>query len=413
MAGVAGDATAREAADHLVAVASRRLRDTGRVGDLRHRVLHGDEGRFFHDRPAWQRAIVLSAGSASHFLQAIVLLFVAFWAFGLVSVPVVDQVLPASPAAEAGLTAGDRIVAVDGEAVGSFDEARSLLSARPGEHVALTVSRGGDERTIELTTSMAVTTLAEDSALVEAGLLPGDRVVALDGEPVVGVASLERAAAGQGTVSLAVERDTMDEAGTITSEHREFDVPAQALGELRDSVRGLAGFVPAEEDLGLFVAARRTFVGEGSFTDMVTQTFRAMGLVFGPEGIGSIPRQLLGGERELGESALASPIGLADLAGQGTAVAGLFFLFGMLAAINVFVGIFNLFPLPPLDGGHLAVLGVERSVNAVRAWRGMPTDYRVDPRTITAIAVPVIAVLGFVFLSVLLLDLTNPLQLPQ
>ena len=81
------------------------------------------------------------------------------------------------------------------------------------------------------------------------------------------------------------------------------------------------------------------------------------------------------------------------------------------SSINIFIGIFNLVPLPPLDGGHLAVLGVERTVNLVRGWRGRPQDYTVDPRAVAAIAIPVIAVLGLVFVVLLYLDITDPIQL--
>ncbi len=101
------------------------------------------------------------------------------------------------------------------------------------------------------------------------------------------------------------------------------------------------------------------------------------------------------------------------LAGQGMSESGLFFLLVLIASLNVFFGIFNLAPLPPLDGGHLAVLVVERGVNAVRNLRGLEADYRVDPRTVTAIAVPVIIVVGMVALAFLVLDITNPLRLPQ
>ena len=61
-------------------IIASEVRDTDRVGDLYHRLMRGDEGRFFADRPAWQRAIVLVAGSTMHFLIAIVLLVVGFGA---------------------------------------------------------------------------------------------------------------------------------------------------------------------------------------------------------------------------------------------------------------------------------------------------------------------------------------------
>ncbi len=401
------DATAQEAADVFREVAATVLPATGKVGDLRHRVLRGDEGRFFKDRPAWQRAIVLSAGSGMHFIQAIVLLFVAFWAFGVEPTTTIAEVLPDTPAAEAGLDAGDRLVAVGGERLGRFEEARELLSARPGEPVEVTVERDGSTETVRMTPAIVVGDLPPDSEAAAAGLAPRDRIIAIDGQEVSGLADVRGAT---GEVTLTVERYVAEDGETRT-ERAELQLAAEALDEVE--LTGMAGFVPDVSRMGLASAVRETFVGEGSFPAMVGATFQAFGAILGPEGLGALPEQLAGAERNPTGASLASPVGLAQVAGEGTATAGLFFLLGLLAALNVFIGIFNLVPLPPLDGGHLAVLAVERTVNAVRARRGVPTDYEVDPRTITAIALPVIVVLGLVFIAVLILDITNPLQLPQ
>jgi regulator of sigma E protease len=216
-------------------------------------------------------------------------------------------------------------------------------------------------------------------------------------------------------VTLSVERFAPggvdgEEIVTLTED---VAVPADLVDDVADRAAGMAGFVPDVTGFGPVGALRATFVGEGSFPAMVTGTFEAFGALFGPEGLGAIPAQLAGAERDPTGASLASPVGLAQVAGEGTAAAGLFFLLGLLAALNVFVGIFNLVPLPPLDGGHLAVLAVERSVNGVRQLRGQPADYRIDPRAVSAVAVPVILLLGFLFLAVLVLDITNPLRLPQ
>lgn len=378
------------------------------VGSLQHRVLAGDRGRFFHDRPAWQRAIVLSAGSAMHFVIAIVALFLTFLAFQSEPVPRVDQVLDGSPAAEAGLQPGDEIVAVAGQPVDEFAEAKELIEAREGEPIGVTVERDGSRRTLELVTALQLSGLAGDGALVAAGFQPADRIVAVDGGPVTTPASIVEAASGQDEVAVTVERygETPQDVRQV-----ELTVPADVLDDVAEQVTGLVGFVPATQRLGPLGALQATFVGEGSFTWMVVTTFQALGTVFGPEGLSQIPEQLAGAERDV--TGGASLVGITYLAGQGAAIAGLMFLLGVFASLNVFVGIFNLLPLPPLDGGHLAVLAVERSVNAVRQARGEPADYRVDPRTITAIAIPVIVFIGLVALSFLVLDITNPLELPQ
>ena len=336
----AGDpATVDEARVAIDAAAAGILEDTGRVGDLRHRVLRGDEGRFFHDRPAWQRAIVLASGSVMHFVQAIVLLFVGFLLFGqTVPLPTVDEVLPDSPAAEAGLQPGDRIVAVEGVAVEDFETAREFIRGSAGQPLTFRVIRGG--RTIPIV------------ATPEASEVDGETV-------------------------------------------------------------GLLGFVPEAEDRPLAPgdALYETFAGDTGVVRLSRETFVALGRVFGPDGLGQLFTQVTG-EQERSIEGAASPIGLARAAGEGSAEYGPLFLLLILASINVFVGIFNLVPLPPLDGGHLAVLGIESVVNAARRVRGGVPDFKLDPRAIAAVAVPVIVVLGTVFLAVVWLDIVRPIQLP-
>ncbi|MDP8960967.1 MAG: site-2 protease family protein [Actinomycetota bacterium] len=400
-------ASPHEVAAIFTSVAAECLPDTGRVGDVRHRVLFGDEGRFFHDRPPWQRAIVLAAGSTMHFVQAIAVLFVALWAYGGQPVPVVNAVVPGSPADTAGLRSGDRIVAVEGYPVDDFEEASSVISAHPGEQIRLAVVGHGGARQVRLTPAVVVGMLEPGSPLAASGLQPQDRIVAVAGKSVERPSDLRATRDRASRVPVSVER-VQASGGRVPVE---VTVPAQLLHELPEVVRGQAGFHPDRTPLGAMEAAEATMVGESSFPALVKMTFTGIGAVFGPEGLASIPAQLSGGERD--PSGGASLVGATMLAGQGMSESGLFFLFVLIASLNVFFGIFNLAPLPPLDGGHLAVLVVERGVNAVRGLRGLEPDYVVDPRTVTAIAVPVIVVLGMVALAFLVLDITNPLRLPQ
>jgi membrane-associated protease RseP (regulator of RpoE activity) len=87
---------------------------------------------------------------------------------------------------------------------------------------------------------------------------------------------------------------------------------------------------------------------------------------------------------------------------------------GLIAGLNFFVGIFNLLPLMPLDGGHLAVLGFEQGRDRIRRFRGYRGPLqRVDLQKLMPVAFAVVAV--FVVLSVLILsaDIVNPIKIPQ
>jgi regulator of sigma E protease len=343
--GVTDPATTRAL---LLEIIETEVDDTGRIGDLHHRLLHGDEDRFFHDRPAWQRAIVLASGSATHFLLAIALLIGAYaflpqWTGGFASE--VAEVEPGSPADVAGLEPGDRVLAVEGVRSDEYERVREAIRERPGQPTTLVVVRDGEERFL--------------------------RVVP---EPV----------------------ETPDE-----------------------GIVGVVGFRPAIEmvRMGPMEAIEHALIGApqpgnpGGFGPMFVGSIQGLGRVFSPSGLADIAAQATG-QRERDLEGAVSLVGAASIAGQVTDTpVGITLFVGLLALVNIFVGIFNLVPLPPLDGGHLAALGVERSVNAIRRLRGRQPDFAVDPRTIAAVAVPVLAILSVVVLALLWLDITDPIRL--
>jgi regulator of sigma E protease len=320
---------------------------TGRVGELHHRLLRGDEDRFFHDRPAWQRAIVLASGSATHFLVAIALLIGAYaflpqWTGGFA--PLVAEVEPGSPADDAGLAPGDRVLAVGDLRTGDYDRLREAIRERPGEPTRLVIERDAEERTLQV-------------------------------------------------VPAPVETD--------------------------EGIVGVVGFRPEVEMVRMapLEAVEHALVGTpqpgnpGGFGPMFVGSIEGLVRVFSPSGLSDLAAQATG-QRERDVEGAVSLVGAASIAGQvADAPIGLTLFFGLLALVNVFIGIFNLVPLPPLDGGHLAALGIERSVNALRSVRGRQPDFVVDPRAIAAVAVPVLAILSVVVLALLWLDITDPIRL--
>lgn len=337
------DASPATAAAAMSAVVAAEVPDTGRVGDLRHRLLRGDEGRFFADRPAWQRAIVLAAGSATHFALALLVLLAMYALLpqptGEVG-PTVASVVPDSPAEAAGLAPGDRLLAVGPLRSDDYEELRQAIRAQPDRPLTLALER--------------------------------------DGQPL----------------SLTV-------------------VPERTEDPQTGEVIGLIGMVPAEvlERLGPLEALTAATVGPGGFVAIFTGSVAALIRVFSPQGLANMVSQATGTE-ERGVDGAISLVGAASLAGQSTDTGfAVLILLSLIASINIFIGIFNLVPLPPLDGGHLAVLGIERSVNLVRGWRGRSQDFTVDPRAVAAVAIPVISVLLLVFVILLYLDITDPIRL--
>ena len=152
----------------------RRLRQDRRDDRPRADRARG-RARAFYRKPAWQRAVTLSAGSFMHLVIGVLLFWLAFGVFGNPmsdsSKPVLGSVIacvpavatdpctkasPASPALVAGLKAGDRVLAVDGKRVAVWSDVTDAIRARPGQPVTLLLQRGASTVTTTLTTKAVV-----------------------------------------------------------------------------------------------------------------------------------------------------------------------------------------------------------------------------------------------------------------
>ena len=104
----------------------------------------GAEKKYLHFKPLWQRALIVAAGPAANFLLAAALMAVFFGAFGEPMTSTrISGVVAGSPAERAGLKVGDRIVAVDGRAIHSFEDLSFYVQFRNGVPIDITVDRGG------------------------------------------------------------------------------------------------------------------------------------------------------------------------------------------------------------------------------------------------------------------------------
>ncbi|MEO8175999.1 MAG: RIP metalloprotease RseP [Sphingomicrobium sp.] len=108
--------------------------------------------RSFPYKPVWQRFLIVLAGPLANFLLAI-MIFAAFFAIlGLPRTPnTIGTVQPGSAAAVAGLKVGDRIDAIAGQQVNSFEDLQRIVALRPGERVEVSIERGGRQFPLELT----------------------------------------------------------------------------------------------------------------------------------------------------------------------------------------------------------------------------------------------------------------------
>jgi regulator of sigma E protease len=312
--------------------------DTSRLGDARD----------FTSRPRWQRFVVYLAGPAMNGVLTIGVLS-ALYMMGfqvdasLYDRPIVGAVEPASPAAAAGLQPGDEIVAIDGKPQSSWEDAQYAILIRPEKQIELRVRRGGEERTVtvrsESTSAEKVGTIgvyplvrigdlaAGEPPARAAGLRPDDAILRIDDKPIRSfseIPAIVGAAAGK-TLTLQIYRD-----GSV------LEVPVAPRDDGSGPKIGIAPksvfrkFGPLD---AVHEASKWTW-------GMTRQTFEVLGRLVTAQ---ISPKTMMG------------PLGIAQASGDA-ARGGLGPLFYLVAVISLQVGILNLFPLPPLDGGHLAIL---------------------------------------------------------
>jgi membrane-associated protease RseP (regulator of RpoE activity) len=295
-----------------------------------------DAPRTYGAKPAWQRALVIVAGPLTH----LVLAFVCFAAWlGFVGQVVVVPAPPTvglvekrlegqqSPAAAAGLRAGDRIVAVDGIPVRGAEQLTTYTRAHVDEPITLTVDRRGRSLTFDVT---PVLSDVDGSKAGRIGVLLEPRL----------------------------RRETAGPVGAVTG-------------------------------------------GAGLVGTAVSQTVRGIGQIFGPEGVGRVVQLLFTNEpRTPSNGGPLSVVGVSRVVGQ-TAESGHFWdILYVFALVNVFIGLVNLLPLPPFDGGHLALLVIEKV-------RGRT----VDMRRVVPVSAVVVAFFVLFTLSVVYLDIVKPVDL--
>lgn len=116
-----------------------------------------ERNQTFQAKPVWQRFLIVLAGPATNFLFAILAFMAIFAAIGYPTAePVVAQVGAGSPAAEAGIAPGDRIVSINGNRINTFVDVQSYVRLRPAERMVVILERDGAERSVTLTSDAQV-----------------------------------------------------------------------------------------------------------------------------------------------------------------------------------------------------------------------------------------------------------------
>ena len=316
-----------------------------------------DEERSFRRQPGWQRAIVLAAGSFMHFALAFFLLIVLAIGVGLENdnsnkIGIVGRCIPANAAAAAS------------------DSCRGSLGVAPAR---------------------------------QAGIRPGDTIIAIAGTRVHNWTQLGAAIRAQPAgqpMTITVLRD-----GRPLVLHAS---PAKVPGR-KGSYLGIDN-VALFQPLGPLRAV--TYAGS-TFGQVLTGSVAAVGHL-----PAAIPDLFAKDRAKTPAGQVSSVVGVGGLTAQVVAAKDgwqtkVQLVLLIVISLNIFVGLFNLLPLLPLDGGHLAVLFYERA----RAWlarlRGRPDPGLVDMRKLVPVSVGVFALLVGFGLLLISADIFNPIHFVQ
>lgn len=318
-----------------------------------------EDPRSFLAKPRWQRMIIAFAGPAMNIILAVGLLAGLYMnrypkVVGSDGAPTVGFVEANSPAAKAGVQELDVITSIDGKQNPSWEEVTLTVVGAANRELPLMINRNGQQISGTLTPQIddisgvgdagwydrheiQVGALSPGMGAEKAGVKAGDVLVALDGVPLRSTAKLHallKEGAGK-PVQLTYLRDNKQTTVAVEPKLTEFDAKNK---------RYL---------LGVQLTPRITFValpfGE-AIRESVRQNKRSAGVIL----------QLLRGmvERRMSPKSLEGPIGIARLSSEA-AREGFATFIGMMAAVSLNLAVFNLLPIPILDGGTILMLAIE------------------------------------------------------
>ena len=308
----------------------------------------------FLSKTKWERFQILIMGPAMNIILAVVVMAIVLAQGAEVPVyqdqpPVVGAITPGSPAAQAGIQPGDRILTVAGDQVDTWDDLFIAIGTRPDRDVLVTLLRDGTTQSVTVRPvaetrfeignigvlpdiNPIVASVIAGEPAERAGLMAGDVVLAVNGERMVTRTQLIEAISRNGgrEIELTIERDGRQQQVRATPEQR---------GD-----RGMLGVYVTEPTRSFtprpLEAIQLSVQRNVEFSGLI---FRTLGGLFVGE---TSPRQLMG------------PVAIAQLSGE-SAQAGWIALFTLMASISLNLGLLNLLPIPVLDGGHILIMALE------------------------------------------------------
>jgi regulator of sigma E protease len=307
-------------------------------------------------RPRWQRVLVAVAGPVMNIITAMAIPFAGAFIYGVPATPapVVYYVQAGGVAEQAGLRPGDRIVSFNGTENPSWDLISGDALLSPGRPLPIVVNRNGYEIPLTITPAtrtengesagylefipdygglpVVVGEVQTDSPAEAAGLKEGDRFLTIGGENVKSSAQVTEYIRAHDAQPIAITVERNGQATQINTDERR--------------VNGRLGFVVTEQyplhAAGIGSAAKYAY---NQNLQILRLTGKALGQVFS-------------GQRSL-RNTVSGPIGIYQATQKSIEKLGWDGVFGMLGFLSLNLGIFNLLPIPVLDGGAIFLLLIE------------------------------------------------------
>ncbi|WP_223695100.1 M50 family metallopeptidase [Leifsonia poae] len=332
-------------------------------------VAVGEDERTFYKLAVWKRIIIMLGGPVMNLLIGVVLFGVLLMGFGTpaasTTIGSVSQCVlpstsarqtceagdPAGPAAQAGIKPNDKIISVDGTSIASWDQFTAIVRDSSGRTLSVVVERGGAEQTVSLTPRTNTVTKVNAQGVAE-----------------------------------------KDAAGKVITQNAGF-VGVSSVQEL----------VPQPITSVLPAVGAQTGAVVGVIINLPERLVGIWNAAFGP------------GERD--PNGPISIVGVGRVAGEVTALDGVpvvdkaYTMIGLLASLNIALFVFNLIPLLPLDGGHVAGA----------AWEGIRRSFAklfkrrdpgpVDMAKLMPLTLAVVVLLGGMSLLLVYADIVKPIGL--
>lgn len=336
------------------------------------------ESEMFNLRPRWQRILVALAGPVMNILTALAIPLAGALMYGVPATPapVVSYVSKGGAAQTAALQPGDRIVSFNGVENPEWDTIRGDALLSPGQPLPVVVERNGQRIALTITPTartedgetagfldfvpdnggypVVIRDVTKESPAAEAGIQPGDRVLAINGQPVRSAEHVTYFVREHRSepITLTVERN---------GERKEITASARRLADGMERL----GILPADD----FPLVRPSLGAAAAYAvrsnlEILRLTGKAIGQVFT-------------GKRSA-RNTLSGPIGIYNAAAASVERLGWGGLFGMLGFLSLNLGIFNLLPIPVLDGGAIFLLLLEGALATIGLTLSMTVRERIQ-----------------------------------